>query len=267
LCIQESLTVAVRNIVKIDESKCNGCGLCVNACAEGAIQLINGKARLVSEIYCDGLGACLRHCPQGAIAIEQRDATDFDEKAVHEHLKTTKAPSVSDGMNSAPAAAAFGGCPGMQMKTLKARNVPVALKRSEDGNDTTESQLGQWPVQLKLVSPMAPYFAESDLLLVADCVPFAMGDFHSTLLKDHTIAVGCPKLDDSGYYVDKLAQIIEHNHLRSLTVVHMEVPCCSGLLRIAEAAIQKTGVKMDYEDITISLQGEIKGKQCLGEKI
>lgn len=241
--------MAVRNIVKIDESKCNGCGLCVNACAEGAIQLINGKARLVSEIYCDGLGACLGHCPQGAITIEQRDAVEFDEKATHAHLKQMKT-------KAEPAAEGGFGCPGMRMRTFEKKPSVGAAPASP-----AESQLGQWPVQLKLVSPMAPYFADSDLLLVADCVPFAMGDFHSTLLKDHSIAVGCPKLDDGGYYIDKLAQIIQHNHLRNLTVVHMEVPCCSGLLRIAEAAIQKAGVKMDYEDITISLQGRILSRE------
>ncbi|MBM4102440.1 MAG: 4Fe-4S ferredoxin [Planctomycetes bacterium] len=243
--------MAKRNIVKIDENKCNGCGLCVNACAEGAIQLVNGKARLVSEIYCDGLGACLGHCPQGAITIEQRDAAEFDEKATHAHLKQMKA-------KTEPAAEGGFGCPGMRMRTFEKK--PSAATSS---SGPVESQLGQWPVQLKLVSPMAPYFAGSDLLLAADCVPFAMGDFHSTLLKDHSVAVGCPKLDDGGYYVDKLTQIIQHNHLHSLTVVHMEVPCCSGLLRIAEAAIQKAGVKMDYEDITISLQGRILSRKTI----
>jgi Pyruvate/2-oxoacid:ferredoxin oxidoreductase delta subunit len=267
--------MAKRNIVKIDENKCNGCGLCVSACAEGAIQLINGKAKLVSEVYCDGLGACLGHCPQDAITIEERNAAEFDEKAVHEHLKTkaqiyTQARSISDGIaHAAPPTPAFTGCPGMMARTLKPRNIPVASKRSEDGSDgivsaaatdNVESQLAQWPVQLKLVSPMAPYFAESNLLLAADCVPFAMGDFHQTLLKDRSIAIFCPKLDDCTPYVDKLAQLIQHNNLKSLTVVHMEVPCCSGLLRIADAAIAKSGVKLDYEDITISLDGKIKNR-------
>jgi NAD-dependent dihydropyrimidine dehydrogenase PreA subunit len=254
--------MAKRNIVKIDENKCNGCGLCVSACAEGAIQLINGKAKLVSEVYCDGLGACLGHCPQGAITIEQRDAAEFDEKAVHEYLKT-KARSASDGILATPTPA-FGGCPGMMARTLKPRNStsPECQRRDTPpcANNNVESQLAQWPVQLKLVSPMAPYFAESNLLLAADCVPFAMGDFHQTLLKDRSIAIFCPKLDDCTPYVDKLAQIIQHNNLKSLTVVHMEVPCCSGLLRIADAAIAKSGAKLDYEDITISLDGQIKSR-------
>jgi Pyruvate/2-oxoacid:ferredoxin oxidoreductase delta subunit len=239
--------MAKRNIVKIDENKCNGCGLCVSACAEGAIQLINGKAKLVSEVYCDGLGACLGHCPQDAITIEQRDAAEFDEKAVHEHLKKQNTPVASKRSEDGS------GCPGMMARTFD-------KKATAASTGSVESQLTQWPVQLKLVSPMAPYFADSDLLLAADCVPFAMGDFHQALLKDRSIAIFCPKLDDCTPYVDKLAQIIQHNNLRSLTVVHMEVPCCSGLLRIADAAIQKAGVKMDYEDITVTLQGQIKNR-------
>lgn len=245
--------MAKRNIVKIDENKCNGCGLCVKACAEGAIQLINGKAKLVSDVYCDGLGACLGHCPQDAITIEQREAAEFDAQATHKHLQQLKAKPAEP--RPIPPAAHFGGCPGMQMRTFE--------KKASAGFVQTgpaESQLGQWPVQLKLVSPMAPYFAESDLILVADCVPFAMGDFHQTLLKDHSIAIFCPKLDDCSPYAEKLADIIQHNNLRSLTVVHMEVPCCSGLLRIADAAIQKAGLKLNYEDITISLQGQIKSR-------
>jgi Pyruvate/2-oxoacid:ferredoxin oxidoreductase delta subunit len=253
--------MAKRNIVKIDENKCNGCGLCVKACAEGAIQLINGKAKLVSEVYCDGLGACLGHCPQDAITIEQRDAAEFDEKAVHEHLKisqNTTNPERQRRDDSAPAPV-FSGCPGMMARTLKARNVSDGIV-SAAATSPVESQLAQWPVQLKLVSPMAPYFADSNLLLAADCVPFAMGDFHQTLLKDRSIAIFCPKLDDCTPYVDKLALIIQHNNLRSLTVVHMEVPCCSGLLRTADAAIAKSGIKLDYEDITISLDGKIKNR-------
>jgi hypothetical protein len=154
----------------------------------------------------------------------------------------------------------------MMARTLKPRNPtsPECQRRdtpqSPCADNNVESQLAQWPVQLKLVSPMAPYFAESNLLLAADCVPFAMGDFHQTLLKDRSIAIFCPKLDDCTPYVDKLAQLIQHNNLKSLTVVHMEVPCCSGLLRIADAAIAKSGVKLDYEDITISLDGKIKNR-------
>lgn len=241
--------MTIRNIVKIDEEKCNGCGLCVKACAEGAIQMINGKAKLVSDVYCDGLGACLGHCPQDAITVEQREAAAFDEKATHAHLeklKTAEKPT-------APKTAEHGFvCPGMRTMNLEKKTSPSAAPAAP-----AESQLEQWPVQMKLVSPMAPYFAKSNLLLAADCVAFAMGDFHQTLLKDHSIAILCPKLDDCSPYVDKLAQIIQHNQLKSLTVVHMEVPCCSGIVRIAELAIRQSGTAMEYEDITISLRGEI----------
>ena len=241
--------MALRNIVKIDEEKCNGCGLCVNACAEGAIKLIDGKVRLVSEIYCDGLGACLGHCPQDAITIEKREAEDFDEEATEAYLAKEK---------SEPAPTAFV-CPGMAAKQLRQMTVP------DDATPAGEvpSQLGQWPVQLKLVSPHAPYFANSDLLLVADCVPFAMGDFHNRFLKDHSIAVGCPKLDDSQFYIEKLATILQANKLNSLTIIHMEVPCCSGLTRIAREAIAGSSIDMTFEDVTIDLQGNVSRTETI----
>jgi Fe-S-cluster-containing hydrogenase component 2 len=231
-----------RNIVRIDETKCTGCGLCATACAEGAIQIIDGKARLVSESYCDGLGACLGHCPEGAITIEQREAAVFDEEAVKAHL----------GPKSPPHAEPLFVCPGMAAQQLTRDAAPAQ-------NDAAEvpSQLGQWPVQLKLVSPTAPYFADADLLLVADCVPFAMGDFHRRFLKGRSIAVGCPKLDDVRFYIDKVAQILQANRLRSLTVIHMEVPCCSGLTHVAREAIARSGKPLDFEDVTVSLRGSV----------
>jgi Fe-S-cluster-containing hydrogenase component 2 len=239
--------MAVRNIVKIDESKCTGCGLCVTACAEGAIQIINGKARLVSETYCDGLGACLGHCPEGAITVEQREAAEFDEEATKAHLARQAQPAV-------PFA-----CPGLASHNLSDREPPV--DDAEAG--AVPSQLSHWPVQLKLVSPTASYFAGSDLLLVADCVPFAMGDFHRRFLKGHSVAVGCPKLDDAGAYVDKLADILRSNTIRSLTVVHMEVPCCSGLTRVAREAILRSGRAIGFEDVTISLRGDVIRSQTV----
>jgi len=234
--------MALRNIVRIDEAKCTGCGLCATACAEGAIQIINGKARLVSETYCDGLGACLGHCPEGAITIEQREAADFDEQAVKAHLGHQNKPHVEPLFV----------CPGMATQRLTRNESP-------DQDDTAEvpSQLGQWPVQLKLVSPTAPYFADSDLLLVADCVPFAVGDFHRRFLKGRSIAIGCPKLDDVRFYVEKFAQILRANNLHSLTVVHMEVPCCSGLTRVAREAIALSGKPLHFQDVTISLRGDV----------
>ena len=250
--------MALRNIIKIDEDKCNGCGQCVTACAEGAIQMVNGKAKLVSETYCDGLGACLGHCPVDAITIEQREAAEFDEAATHEYLKQLDAQKAQPAPQTAPPKKDAGFvCPGMRaMQFDKAVASKPAAAETQSGS--RPSQLAQWPVQLHLVSPMAPYFAEAELVLTADCVPFAMADFHEKLLAGRAIAIACPKLDDTGPYVEKLAQLIKHNNLKSITVVHMEVPCCTGLVRIAQQAIALAGVEVPFKDITISLQGQIK---------
>jgi NAD-dependent dihydropyrimidine dehydrogenase PreA subunit len=233
--------MTLRNIVVIDEEKCNGCGLCAKACAEGAIKIINGKAKLVSETYCDGLGACIGHCPQNAITIEQREAKSFDEESTKEHLSQIKQPQPTPFM-----------CPGMTPAQL--RNT---AEKSDSQSGDVSSQLTQWPVQLKLVSPHAPYFADARLLLVADCVPFTMGDFHSRFLRGRSIVIGCPKLDDVRFYVEKLADILRANKLKSLSVVHMEVPCCHGLTRIAQEALAKAGVEMAFEDVTIGLNGGV----------
>jgi Fe-S-cluster-containing hydrogenase component 2 len=234
--------MVLRNIVKIDEEKCNGCGLCVNACAEGAIEIIDGKAKLISEIYCDGLGACLGHCPQDAITVEKREAEEFDEQATKAHLDKKKNSQEQTAFQ----------CPGMAARQLREKTQPAAQDAA-----SVLSQLSHWPVQLKLVSPHAPYFAGADLLLVADCVPFAMGDFHNRFLKDSSIVVGCPKLDDAEFYIEKLANILKVNKLSSLTVIHMEVPCCSGLTQIARKAIARSGVKIPLTDITIGLRGDV----------
>jgi Pyruvate/2-oxoacid:ferredoxin oxidoreductase delta subunit len=232
--------MALRNIVKIDEDKCTGCGQCVRACAEGAIAIVNGKARLVSEVYCDGLGACIGHCPEDAITIERRESAEFDEEATKAHLAQQKVAQL-----------AFV-CPGAAATSFSPR-VGSALADAP----STGSQLSQWPVQLALVAPNAPYFANADLLLVADCVPFAMGDFHNRFLRGRSIAVGCPKLDDAEFYVDKLAMILKANKLAHLTVIHMEVPCCSGLTQVVRKALRRSGVVMPFEDVTISLQGDV----------
>lgn len=242
--------MAQRNIVKIDEEKCTGCGLCAKACAEGAIEIIDGKAKLVSEIYCDGLGACIGDCPEDAITIETREAAEFDEEATKAHLAAQKGRA---------AQAAFV-CPGMAAQDLRTdRDRPP-----HDEPVDVPSQLSHWPVQLKLVSPMAPYFANADLLLVADCVPFAMGDFHQRFLKGHSVAVGCPKLDDAELYVDKLGAILEANTLNSLTVIHMEVPCCSCLIQIAREAMARSGVQVPFEDVTVGLRGEVSNVEAVG---
>lgn len=233
--------MALRNIVKIDEEKCNGCGKCVNACAEGAIQLVNGKAKLVSEIYCDGLGACIGSCPQDAITIEQRQAEEFDEEATKKHLAQQK--EISEKIDFV--------CPGMMAQNLK------KTEESDDIGIDIPSQLGNWPVQLKLVPPNAPYLKNCDLLLVADCVPFAMGDFHNKFLKKNPVVVGCPKLDDKQFYIEKLTSILKENSPKSLTVVHMEVPCCFALTQIAQKAVALSGLQLAFDDVTISLKGRV----------
>jgi Fe-S-cluster-containing hydrogenase component 2 len=239
--------MGLRNILKIDEEKCNGCGQCVSACAEGAIEIVNGKAKLVSEIYCDGLGACIGHCPEDAITIEHRQAAEFDEEATKAHLAREKESHKQADFV----------CPGMKAQKLQVKGPAT------DSTAEVPSQLSQWPVQLKLVPPSAPYFANADLLLVADCVPFAMGDFHNRLLKDNSIAVGCPKLDDVDFYIEKLAAILKANKLNSLSVIHMEVPCCSGLTHIARQAIANNNIEMSFEDVTIDLQGNVSATQTM----
>lgn len=233
--------MAVRNIVRIDEEKCTGCGLCATACAEGAIQIVGGKARLVSDSYCDGLGACLGHCPEGAITVEPREAAEFDGKAVQAHLAQ---PQKEQPMFS---------CPGMASHQFQREQTPASDAAAEDG----PSELTQWPIQLALVSPTAPYFAEADLLLAADCVPFAVGDFHRRFLKDRSLIIGCPKLDDAQFYIEKLAQILRSNNVRSLMCVHMQVPCCFGLTHITREAIALSGKAMSFLDITVSLRGSM----------
>jgi Pyruvate/2-oxoacid:ferredoxin oxidoreductase delta subunit len=255
--------MAIRNILKIDESKCNGCGACVTACAEGAIAIIDGKARLVSETYCDGLGACIGHCPQDAITIQQREAPQFDESAVKEHLAASTSPAAwrfaeimhEQKQNAACDSSHGGGCPGSAHRKLGA----TSNERTATGHEQqTQSELTHWPVQLKLVSPNAEFLKNADVLLAGDCIPFAMPNFHAKLLRGRVLLVGCPKLDDAQYYADKLAQIITANNLKSITVAHMEVPCCFGLVRIAEAAMKSAGVQVPLREVTVSLQGSIK---------
>jgi Fe-S-cluster-containing hydrogenase component 2 len=229
-----------RNIVKIDEEKCNGCGLCIPSCAEGAIQIIDGKARLVKDIYCDGLGACLGKCPQGAISIEQRDAAEFDEKAAEEHVKAiTKTSEVPQHMS----------CP--STSAMQFRKEP-----SSDSVARQECKLSTWPVQLKLMPPNAPFLKNSDLLIAADCVPFAYAKFHEDMLKDRALAIGCPKLDDASLYRNKLAEIFRTANIESVTVVNMEVPCCFGLHRLVQEAIELSGKKIPLKQQTISIKGE-----------
>jgi Fe-S-cluster-containing hydrogenase component 2 len=233
--------MALRNIVNIDEEKCNGCGECVQACAEGAIKIIDGKAKLISEIYCDGLGACIGHCPQDAITVEQREAVEFDEEATKKHLARQQSPEPQGQFV----------CPGVATQNIREKSTPA------DTATDVPSQLANWPIQLILIPPQAPYLKEADLLLAADCVAFAMGNFHNNLLKDRIVIIACPKLDNSEFYIKKLSEIIKINKLKSLKVVHMEVPCCFGLTHITREAITAAGVETVFEDVTIDLKGNI----------
>ena len=233
----------LRDIVKIDENKCNGCGLCIPACAEGAIQIIDGKARLVKDIFCDGLGACLGKCPQDAITIIQREAEEFNEKAAEEHIKTLQNVPVVEIQSN--------GCPStqeMQFKTNDKLTKGIAEKKV--------SQISTWPIQLKLLPPQASFLKNADLLIAADCVPFAYGEFHDEMIKNRVLAVGCPKLDDVSLYRNKLAEIFRSNKIKSVTVVNMEVPCCFGLNRLVQEAMELSGMKIPLKQETISIKGE-----------
>lgn len=246
--------MAVRKIVSIDEDKCNGCGLCIPNCAEGALQIVDGKAKLVKDIYCDGLGACLGKCPEEAITIVEREADDFNEEEV-EKLLNTKANQAK--FKAAPLHQ--GGCPGSAVRQFKS----TSQKQSEDNNVKISSKLNQWPVQLKLVPTSAPYFKNSDLLITADCVPFAYGNFHNDFLKDKTLVVGCPKLDDVAFYTDKLTDIIKLNDLESITVLKMEVPCCSGIAAAAKKARDNAASDIPVKVITIGIEGQVIKREYL----
>lgn len=239
-----------RQIVRIDEEKCNGCGVCLPSCAEGALQIVNGKARLVADKLCDGLGACLGACPQGALLIEERQAAAFDEAAVYAHLHSHLPEQSSEQPYGC-------GCPGTHARVLAAKSIPAGLPESA----SEPSALGQWPVQLKLLNPEAPFLREADLLIAADCVPFAYASFHRDLLRGRTLAVGCPKLDDTPAYVEKLAQIIGRNKPRSVTVAYMEVPCCSGLVSVVREAARRSGYSLPIETVKVALDGTIADRR------
>ncbi len=233
-----------RSIVYIDEEKCNGCGLCIPNCAEGAIKIINGKAKLVDDRFCDGLGACLGHCPQDAITIIERDAPEFNEEAVKVHLKPKMTEKKVE--KSIPC-----GCPGSMAMDFRSE------KKSVGGATARQkSELRQWPVQLTLVSPEASYFKDSELLVAADCVPFAYPNFHSDFLAGKSVIIGCPKLDDAESYVDKLAEMLKKNNIKSITLVNMEVPCCFGLQRIVEEAVARSGKVLPIRQTVITIRGE-----------
>ena len=239
-------TKTIRKIVTIDEDLCNGCGACVPSCAEGALQIVDGKAKLISETYCDGLGACLGECPQGAITVEERTADDFDEEAVKIHLEE-KNEHVEEELPC--------GCPSATVTWFERQDTGgVALRDAP----SQPSMLGHWPVQLTLVPPTAPFLKGTDLVLTADCVPFAYAGFHQDFLINHSLLVACPKLDNFQAHLEKLTDILRHSSVKSLTVVHMEVPCCSGLVHMARQAIQLSGKDIPLKEVTIGIKGDLK---------
>jgi len=238
-------TKVLRKVVRIDEEKCNGCGACVPACAEGALQIIDGKAKLISEKYCDGLGACLGECPEGAITIEERTVEEFDEEAVKHHLEE-KEP-VSEDLPC--------GCPSAMVTQFerqeKTEAAPIKILPQQ-------SMLSHWPVQLALVPPTAPFLQGTDLVLTADCVPFAYAGFHQDFLGGRALLVACPKLDDFQAHLMKLTDILRHAQVKSLTVVHMEVPCCAGLAHMATQAIRLSGKDTPFREVTVGIKGDLK---------
>jgi Fe-S-cluster-containing hydrogenase component 2 len=240
--------MAIRRIIEIDEEKCDGCGECVPACAEGAIQIIDGKAKVVSETYCDGLGACLGDCPQGAISIVEREAADFNKEAVKKHLEKLNEKKGEPLPMTEPLAC---GCPGSAMKQF---NQSESVRPAE-ANPNLKSQLRHWPIQLMLVPPHAPFLKDADILVCADCVPFTVPDFHSKYLAGRALIVGCPKLDNLQFYFEKLKEIIKEAAPRKLTVLKMEVPCCSGIAQVVVKARNEVAPEIPVEVHTLSIQG------------
>lgn len=303
-----------RTIIKIDEDLCNGCGLCVSGCHEGALQLIDGKARMISDLYCDGLGACIGDCPVGAITLEDREAEPYDEIKVMERISPkgeatviahlnhlidhdqtefveqgiqyiidnkldvdlrklknytseeieTETPKKSEKMEIH--AHNGGGCPGSRMMSFDRPETATAVETATTTatSATQPSELRQWPVQLHLVNPQAPYFQDADVLMAADCVAFSMGNFHSKYLKGKGLAIACPKLDHGkDIYIEKLTAMIDHAKINTLTVMVMEVPCCSGLLQMAKLAVQNASRKVPVKALVVGLDGEIRSEEWM----
>lgn len=245
----------IRQIINIDEELCNGCGLCVSACHEAAIGLVDGKAKLLRDDYCDGLGNCLPVCPTGAITFVEREALEYNEEEVKRNmLLKEQQERAAKQMEQPSQHAHHGGCPGSRLQTIKREEAPVAPKQ-EQKDSFIPSQLRQWPVQIQLVPVNAPYFGGADLLIAADCTAFSYGNFHQ-FMKDKITLIGCPKLDDVDYS-GKLTQILMNNDLNSITVIRMEVPCCGGIVHAVKTAMMNSGKLIPWRVVTISTDGVI----------
>jgi len=242
---ERDVLMARRKVIEIDEDKCTGCGACVTKCAEGALQIVDGKARVVNDVFCDGLGACLGDCPEGALRIVEREAPDFDEKAVKKHL-STKAP-----IGEEPC-----GCPSHNPMILTAESSKDSRKGAVSRDDLPP-QLRNWPVQWRLVTSAMPFFKGKDVLIAADCVPFAYRDFHGRFLPGKSLIIGCPKLDEQNAYLEKLTEIFRDSTPKSLELVHMEVPCCFGLEKLVGEAIRRSGKKIPQRTTVVGIKGEV----------
>ena len=257
---------ATRKLITIDEALCNGCGNCVTGCAEGALAVIDGKARLVNEVFCDGLGACLGECPTGALKVVEVEAHDFDPDAVVQHL-TSQGRTVPDHMPD-PASLRLGirgGCPGSQAMSLRPQTAPTCRESNTPRElDSPGQTLSHWPIQLRLVPPTAPFLQNASLLLTADCVPPAFPGFHARFLPGKVLLLGCPKFDDAQSYVQKLADILRANTIRDITVLRMEVPCCAGLASIAQRAVAESGVETPVRTVVITRDGQVQAVSAEG---
>jgi NAD-dependent dihydropyrimidine dehydrogenase PreA subunit len=246
-----------RKIIEINEELCNGCGECVPSCAEGALEIVAGKARMLAEKYCDGLGACLGDCPTGALRIIEREADDFDEAAVEELLAGKKEAPANIPVDTPASAAASGcGCPSAQLRTFQPAT-PCQAANQPSFTGAAGSGLTHWPIQIRLVPPTAPFLKNADLLVTADCVPLAFPRFHQELLPGRVVMVGCPKFDDAEAYIQKFAEIFKVAGLRSITIARMEVPCCASMRTIIDQALQRSGSSIARKEVVIGVRGEI----------